>query len=168
MTAEIIKSKIWDCTITFDELDEFFGDTCVDQSKLIIELLENSLAEKNGVAVDYLIYAVFKNGVNESYLEIFHKLLDVRDEWQYKHEDVATLLEKIKSPLSVPFLYRLADEIETSDIHSIPLKAMWALRAIGNLEAEESLSKLCQSSDTRKAKIAKQQLEYLQKSKEST
>jgi hypothetical protein len=53
-------------------------------------------------------------------------------------------------------------------MHSIPLKAMWAIRAIGNLEAKESLSKLCQSSDVRKAKIAKQQLEYLQKSNEST
>ncbi len=168
MNSDIIKSKIRDCTITFKELDEFFGDASIDRSDLIIELLNESLINKNGVAIDNLIYAAYKNGVNESYIEVLCKLTEVRDEWLYKHEDIATLLEKIKSPVSIPYLYRLADNFETSDIHSIPLKAMWALRAIGNLEAEESLSKLCQSSDERKAKIAKQQLEYLQKSKEST
>jgi hypothetical protein len=168
MNSDTVKSKILDCTITFTEIDEFFGDISIDRSDVIIELLNESLINKNGIAVDNLIYAAYKNGVNESFLEVLCKLIEVREEWLYKHEDIATLLEKIKSPASVPYLYRLADNYETSDMHSIPLKAMWALRAIGNLEAEESLSKLCQSSDERKAKIAKQQLEYLQKSKEST
>lgn len=168
MNSDTIKSKIRDCTITFNELDEFFGDISIDRSELIIELLNESLLNKNGNVVDNLIYAAYKNEVTESYIEILCKLLDVREAWLYKHEDIATLLEKIKSPASVPCLYRLANDYGTSDMHSIPLKAMWALREIGNLEAEESLSKLCQSSDERKAKIAKQQLEYLQKSKEST
>jgi hypothetical protein len=45
---------------------------------------------------------------------------------------------------------------------------MWALRVIGNSEAEESLKNLCTNLDARKAKIAKQQLDYLYKIKEST
>jgi hypothetical protein len=41
-------------------------------------------------------------------LEVLCKLIEVREEWLYKHEDIATLLEKIKSPASVAYLYRLA------------------------------------------------------------
>lgn len=167
MNREIIKSKIWDCTITFEELDEFFGNNSIDRSELIIELLNESLADKNGDAVEYLVYAADKNGVNESFVNVLCELLDVREDWQYKHEDIATLLGKVRSPKSVPCLYRLANEYETSDIHSIPLKAMWSLRLIGTAQAEESLKTLCNSSDGRKAKIAKQQLDYLYKAKES-
>lgn len=162
MNSNTIKSKIWNCTIRTEDLDEFFGNVNFERSSFIIDLLNESLFEKNGKAVDNLIYAAFKNGVNDSYLEVLHKLIDVRDKWQYKHEDIATLLEKIKSPLSVPYLYRLAKDFETSDIHSIPLKAMWALRSIGNVDAKECLRKLSLSNDERKAKIAKMQLDYLE------
>jgi len=168
MNKETIKSKIWDCTITFEELDEFFGDSEVNKSEIIIGLLAESIIEKNGDAVEYLIYAADKNGVSESYHDILCELISVRDDWQYKHEDVATLLGKIKSSKSVPFLFQLADDYETSDVHSIPLKAMWSLRSIGNKEAIKSLQKLSNSKDQRKAKIAIQQLEYLRQAEEST
>ncbi len=168
MNRETLILKIWDNSIPFDIIDEFFGDVTIDKSELIVELLNKALLDKNSKAVDILIYSAFKNGVNQSYVEILCKLLDVREPWLYMHEDIATLLEKLKSPESIPYLYRLANDYETSDIHSISLKAMWALWAIGNFQAEESLSKLCQSSDERKAKTAKQLLEHLLKSKQST
>jgi hypothetical protein len=121
MNSEIIRSKIWDCTIRTEDLDKFFGDVNLDRSGLIIELLDKSLVEKNGKAVDNLVYAAFKNGVNESYTGVLCRLLDVRDEWQYKHEDIATLLGKVKSPESVPSLYRLVNEFESY----VGIKSNW-------------------------------------------
>lgn len=168
MDQEIIKSKIWNCTILFEELDDLFGDRSNDQSEFIIELLNESLSDKNGDAVEYLIYAADKNGIKQSYVEVLCKLLDIRGDWQYKHEDIATLLGKTKSSKGVPHLYQLAYDFETSDIHSIPLKAMWSLRLIGNEEAIKSLRELSLSSDEKKAQIAKKQLEYLEQKEEST
>lgn len=168
MDIETIKSQIWNCTITFEQLDDFFGNKEIDQSNIIVNLLAESLGDKNGDAVEYLIYAAEKNGVNDSYHDILCKLLSVREDWQYKHEDIATLLGKIKSPKSIPFLFQLAEDYETSDIHSIPLKAMWSLRAIGNTEAIESLERIAKSRDERKSKIAKQQIEYLKEKEAST
>jgi len=168
MNKNILESKIWNCTITFEELDDFFGDNNVDKSEFIISLLFKGLLEKNGDAIDYLIYAAEKNGVNDSYHDVLCKLLSIREDWQYKHEDIATLLGKIKSPKSIPFLFQLAEDYDTSDIHSIPLKAMWSLRAIGNTEAIESLERIVKSKDEKKSKIAKQQIEYLKKKEAST
>jgi len=168
MDKETLKAKIWDCTISFEELDNFFGDKAQDHSELIVTLLQDSLHEKNGDAVEYLIYAVEKNGVKELYTDVLCQLLDVREEWLYKHEDIATLLGKIGSPKSVASLYKLANDYETSDIHSIPLKAMWSLRLIGNEDAVNRLKELSSSSDEKKAGIAKQQLEYLKNAEEST
>jgi hypothetical protein len=168
MDKETLKSKIWDCTISFEELDDFFGDKACDHSILINELLQESLLTKNADAVEYLIYAVEKNGVKDVYVDVLCQLLNVRDDWQYKHEDIATLLGKIEDPKSVPYLYKLAEDYETSDMHSIPLKAMWSLRLIGNEEAVERIKKLTLSSDEKKAGIAKQQLEFLQQKEEST
>lgn len=161
MNKNILKSKIWNGTISFEELDSFFGDRLHDRSELLVELLHESLITKNGDAVEYLIYGVEKNGVKESYTNVLCQLLDVRSEWQYKHEDIATLLGKIGDPKSVDSLYKLANDYNTSDIHSIPLKAMWSLRLIGNEDAEDKLVKLSSSPDEKKGNIAKQQLEYL-------
>ncbi len=168
MDKETLKSKIWDCSILFEELDNYFGDKAQDHSELLVELLQESLITKNGDAVEYLIYAAEKNGIKELYVEVLCQLLDIRDEWQYKHEDIATLLGKTGSPNSVKSLYELANDYDTSDIHSIPLKAMWSLRLIGNDDAVERLKRLSLSPDEKKASIAKQQLEYLKKTEEST
>ncbi len=168
MSKDTLKSKIWDNTISFEELDSFFGDRLHDRSELLVELLHESLITKNGDAVEYLIYAVEKNGVKESYVDVLCQLLDVRNEWQYKHEDIATLLGKIGNPKSVTSLYELANDYDTSDLHSIPLKAMWSLRLIGNEDAVGRLIKLTSSPDEKKASVAKQQLEYLKKKEKST
>ncbi|PSR09220.1 MAG: hypothetical protein DA408_04980 [Bacteroidetes bacterium] len=165
MDVDIVKAKIWDNSITFDEIDRLFGDPGIDKSETIIGLLYDSLLDKHGDAVEYLIYAAYKNGVSESYKDILCELLNVRETWQYKQEDIATLIGEIKSPDCVSCLYHLAEDYETSDIHSIPLKAMWSLRSIGNSEAIESLEKLSKSKDDRKAKIALDQLKHLKNSK---
>ena len=78
------------------------------------------------------------------------------------------MFEGIKDPTTVEILYKTAVSHPPSDTHSIPLKAMWALRVIGSPEAEESLKNLCNSTNEITAKIAKQELDSLHKLKAST
>jgi hypothetical protein len=159
MNTDSLKEKIWAETILFEEIDNFFIDSG-DKSKVIIQLLEVALSEKNGSAIEYLLYAAQRNSVSITYESVFCKLLGVREKWMYKHEDVATLLGEIRSDSSVEYLYRLAKDYETSDTHDIPLKAIWALHDIGTAHALECLKILSQSDDVKKAKIATQMVNH--------
>ncbi len=155
MDTDTLVNKIWDETILFEEIDDFFVNAG-DKSEIIISLLEVALRKKSGSAVEYLLYAAQKNGVSTAYENILCSLLEIREYWMYKHEDVATLLGKIGSDKSVGHLCRLAQDYKTSDIHNIPLKAIWALYGIGTVSALKCLRMISRSDDLNKAKVAMQ------------
>lgn len=155
-----LKNKIQNRTIIQDEIEEFFDPVKGDKSKLIEELLEKAYYAKDGSAIDYLLQCIYINGKTKSLNQILCKISEIRDEWQYMNEDIASLLGELGDKKSVSYLYRLATEYPISDLHSIPLKAIWALRKIGNQEAINALRNISNSGDGKKMKMAQEQIEY--------
>lgn len=155
-----LKNKIWNRTILQTEIEDFFKPVEGDKSKLIKELLERAFYEKDGSAIDYLLQCIYVNGKSKTLNQILCKISEIREDWQYMNEDIASLLGNIGDEKSVPYLHKLAIEYPISDIHSIPLKSIWALRKIGNQEAIQALKNISKSGDEKKMKVAQEQIDY--------
>ena len=161
MDSEILIDKIWNGTISFTEIEDYFNPIKGDKSDFVNKLLKRGLNEKNGSVIDFLIHSIFINGKAKIYNDILCQLSDVRQEWLYKQEDIATLLGEIGDKSSIPHLQKLAIDYPMSDLHSIPLKAMWSLRKIGGEKSIEALNELSNSKEDRKKAIALDQIQNI-------
>lgn len=71
------------------------------------------------------------------------------ENWHFRHEDIASLLQDIKSESSVEFLFKACQMryayLEFDDSHALAVKCIWALGDINNEEARLRLAALCRS-----------------------
>lgn len=149
------------------ESGELNGNTVLNQfgiDKLAEEIagfLQTSMEKQDADTVDSLIYLVYcfdlqSNGL----LKIFHEL--ILEKWHYKHEDLARLIGKYKSPSSVPYLKDAAVlqldylQYEGDETFAFSRKCIRALRTINTAEANEAICELSKSNRKEIAKIAKQ------------
>lgn len=69
--------------------------------------------------------------------------------WHYRHEDIASLLQKIKSESSVEYLFNAIHEkyqyLSYYDSYALEVKCIWALGEINSESSRQKLSQLCQS-----------------------
>lgn len=67
----------------------------------------------------------------------------MKEPWHHQHEDIATLLDFLKSPNSIECLYKITltefEYLSYDDSYALALKCIWAL---GNINTEESKQKL--------------------------
>jgi len=126
----------------------------------IIFCLSYALADKNNRAINLLLDAALVNNkkLDARYVDVFLEILNNREDWNHTHEVICEYLAIIKAPQSIESLYRAAIDFPASELHSIPLKAVWALKAIDTAEAKKSLKRLAIEAD---AKTAKKVMKYL-------
>lgn len=71
------------------------------------------------------------------------------EDWHFKHEDIASLLQDIKSESSVASLFQVCQTryayLEFDDSHALAVKCIWALGDINNEDARLRLAALCRS-----------------------
>lgn len=73
------------------------------------------------------------------------------------------LLQKLKSPKSVDYLYNAINKsysyLDYDDNHALAVKCIWALGDIGDTQAEETLKKLLNSNNRVIVENSRKQLE---------
>jgi hypothetical protein len=133
--------------------DIFIKDFSVDISTnpiYVKELLEIALAEKNTDDVEYVLYIGFTfNVFSEEYVEILSRLIEAK--WHYQHENIAMILQKLKSPISVESLYKAAiteyEYLDYDDNYALAVKCIWALGNINNYDSRKKLEVLSHSKN---------------------
>lgn len=136
--------------ITEDEFTEKFSVDIRSNPDYVEKLLICAYNEKNADDVEYSLTVAYKfNLITERYVDILCKLLE--SSWHYRHEDIAKILQSMKSPSSIEYLYRTAltkfEYLEYDNSYALARKCMWALGDIGTDKAIERLKLLANSED---------------------
>lgn len=126
------------------------------------EMLSFAYKQNSDSNVEISIYLIFKyEQINEKYLDVLNNL--ILCDWHEQHENIAMLLQRLKAPKSVDYLYATINQkysyLEYDDSYALAVKCIWALGDIGNEEAKEYLKKLLNSENEIIVENAKKQLE---------
>lgn len=119
-----------------------FGAT--DGQTLGLKLLRDALDRRDPVDVEMALIVADVFGVTGDHLEPLVALAS--EDWHFKHEDVVTLLGRLRSPDAVDALYETAQWVpaylDFDDNRALANKAVCALGAIPDERAEEALKRL--------------------------
>lgn len=124
---------------------EFLRDFTVDVTQnpsYVLMLLEEAYNRKIASEVEYSLFIGFSfNLFSEDYVGIICKLLE--SHWHFQHENIAMILQKLKSPASIDYLYKAAltqlDYLDFDEAYALAVKCIWAL---GDINTEDSRKKL--------------------------
>ncbi|MCU1799159.1 hypothetical protein CUU45_18040 [Pectobacterium polaris] len=129
------------------ELIKKFDLECHTSIELISKEIENASQKKSADELEDAITLIFIFNEKKIPVEQLNYLL--LEHWHYKHEDIASLLQDIKSESSVEYLFKATEEnyeyLSFDDSYALAVKCIWALGEINNENAKIKLSKLCQS-----------------------
>jgi hypothetical protein len=126
--------------ITFDEFSKKYSEH-VD-SEYILKQLQTAFDKQDSSGVEYalLLGFLFKN-FTWDFTELLNKL--IQQDWHYKHEDIAYILQQLRSPSSVDALYNAAlKKLEYLDYDDSYALARKCIHALGNINTEYSKEKL--------------------------
>lgn len=120
----------------------------------IVCCLSQALNEKNNRAINLLLDSALLNHkkLDPRYVDVLQEILNNREDWNHAHEVICEYLAIIKAPQSIESLYRAAIDFPASELHGIPLKAVWALKSIDTPEAKNALKRLAVEADPTTAK----------------
>lgn len=98
--------------------------------------------------VEYLLIAIFELFV-EDYVDVLCKLMN--ETWNFQHENIAIIFQKIKSPKTIVCLYNAAltqfEYLEYDEAFALAVKCIWALGDINTPESKDKLKLLAQSEN---------------------
>lgn len=126
------------------------------------EMLNYAYKQHSDVNVETALYLVFTYELfSENYIDVLNNI--ILCDWHEQHENIAMLVQRLKSPKSVYYLYVSINQkysyLEYDDSYALAVKCIWALGDIGNEEAKEYLMKLLNSENEIIVENAKKQLE---------
>jgi hypothetical protein len=87
--------------------DDFLKTLDISESMLeeyTLTSLQNGYKEKDRDAIEYTFYFGYDVSYSERFIDILNKLMI--EDWHICHEDIARLLQKLKSPDSIDYLYK--------------------------------------------------------------
>lgn len=120
-------------------------------SKYIEDKLEEIYTSKQFKYLeDYItISYCFVKNLNEDIVSLLCNIL--MEKCHFQHEDIVFLLEIIKSPTSIEYLYKTAltkfDYLDYDDSYALAVKCIWALGEINTIESKKMLEKLKESDN---------------------
>jgi hypothetical protein len=131
----------------------------------IFSAIKKAAEGENAEDLEYSFYLLFFNKAiifQEEFIELICKLL--KGKWHYQHENIVTMLQSIKSPLSINVLYETAfekfDYLNYDDTHSLGRKCVHALGDINTEESKEKLRLIANSNIPILKEKAEKQLYY--------
>ena len=165
--TESDKKLILDLSLEKINIDDFFQDYSnqVD-SNHVLQLINEAYSKKDYSELEYSLLLGFKfETFSNDYGNVLNKL--IQEDWHFKHEDLALILQDLKLPESVDPLYVAAlkrlDYLNYDDSFAVARKC---IHALGDIGTEAALEKLKQLSNTNiaiiKEKVEKQ-LNYYRK-----
>ncbi|MFY0602135.1 MAG: hypothetical protein JXR03_20840 [Cyclobacteriaceae bacterium] len=131
----------------------------------IHENLKNALILEDADFVEYglLLGFNFSFPEKQDFINVLSSLL--LQEWHYKHEDIARILQKLKSPESVDSLYQAVNTdyeyLEYNNCEALIVKCAYALGDINTEEAREKLRLMSESDNEIIQEAGKKQLERI-------
>jgi hypothetical protein len=128
-----------------------------------VRLLNEAFENKDADLVEEAIYGFLDSeGFSNKFSDIFCKLL--QEDWHYRHEDIARILQGIKDPSTVDCLYNAVelqfDYLDYDDTYQFARKCIWALADIGTPGARAKLQQLTQSKNELVAGYALKRLNH--------
>lgn len=133
-----------------------------------LDMLDKAFQEKDSENVDEAItLASVLNCFSNKFSSIFCKLL--QENWHYKHEDIAGILQSLEDASTVDCLFSAAqlhfDYLDYDDSYQFARKCIKALSAINNAEAVNKLRLLSENSIKEIGQYAIKELRYKDLSK---
>lgn len=146
--------------LTMENLSENDMKECVCKELLI------AMEKQQPIRVDNLLFLVFHFDLLDKEMEdILNQLLAC--DWHMQHENIAMLLQKLKSPNSIEVLYETAikeyEYLDYDEAHALAVKCIWALGDIGTEHAEQKLKLLLNSHISVIKENAQKQLDRIDK-----
>lgn len=145
--------------ITEDEFLRRYPHRVRSDGQHVHDLLKDAATLKDPDEVEYALMLGFSFGFGRKVIPLLNSLLS--QDWHYKHEDIARLLQQFRDPSSVDVLYEVvAKDLAQPGDDSYPLavKCIWALGEINTIESREYLKRLTSSTKTVIRENAKRQL----------
>ena len=132
--------------------DEFLAIEGMDENSIgesVYKELIEAMNHQLPIRVDNLLFLIFHfNLLDEKMDDILNQLLMC--DWHMQHENIAMLLQRLKSPSSIEALYETAikeyEYLEYDEAHALALKCIWALGDIGTELAKQKLQLLLNSN----------------------
>ncbi|MFC9760177.1 HEAT repeat domain-containing protein [Streptomyces sp. NPDC056921] len=130
-------------TRTIDEVLAHFGES--DGGALALRLLRDAMERRD--ADDAAMALIVKAAAGASGEEFLEPLIELFPaEWHWEHEDIVSMLGKLRSPRTVPTLvlatHWVPEHLDWDENRALAVKAIWALGAIPVAEAREALEGL--------------------------
>ncbi|MER7519910.1 HEAT repeat domain-containing protein [Streptomyces sp. NPDC126499] len=127
-------------TRTLDEVLAHFGES--DGSALAFRLLRDAMERRDADDVEMaLIVRAAAGAPGEEFLEPLIELFPA--DWHTRHEDVVSVLGKLRSPRAVPTLALatrwVPEHLDWDENRALAVKAIWALGAVPGPEARKAL-----------------------------
>ena len=160
------KQLIKDLALKSISQGDFFRQYPVDlnvEKNYVLRTLENAYANKNAEDVEYgLLLGFLFESFSGDYVDVLCKL--ILEKWHYKHEDIALILQELKDPKSVNFLYQAAllklDYLNYDNSYALARKCIHALGDISTENSREKLALLASSDIPIIREKALKQLHY--------
>ena len=145
MLKQYCKDEI---TIKYLKENFLYGDN--EKIKIIKIGLEKAYHNKDYHEVDLFVMSIFCFELySKEFIDILCKLS--KEEWHYKHEDIANIFQYIGSPNTVDCVYELAisnfEKYRWDDNFALVGKCCYALGKIGTLKAKRKLELLLKSDE---------------------
>ncbi|WP_069170246.1 HEAT repeat domain-containing protein [Streptomyces griseus] len=130
-------------TRTLDEVLVHFGES--DGEALTLRLLRDAMERQDADDVEMTLILHAAAGASvEEFLEPLTELFPA--DWHRDHEDIVSMLGRLRSPRTVPTLALAAhwvpEHLDWDENRALAVKAIWALGAIPGPEAREALEGL--------------------------
>ncbi len=131
-----------------------------EDHKYVTRTLKDAFARKDSDDVEYALLLGFSFCFEEDVVPVLCDLI-VQD-WHYKHEDIARLLQDFGAPESIEYLYRVSlmelKYLEYDDSYALAVKCIWALGKINTSISREKLKLLALSENRVVKEASKRQL----------
>lgn len=121
-----------------------------DGRALGLSLLRDAVDRRDGSDTEYALIVCGVFGITEEdHLELLVQLASAG--WHTKHEDVASALDRLRTPAAVNALYHLTqwvpDYLDWDEGRALARKAVWGLAKIPGPEARAALRQLLDDRD---------------------
>ncbi|MFJ3812160.1 HEAT repeat domain-containing protein [Streptomyces sp. NPDC090073] len=136
-------------TRTIDEVLAHFGES--DGGALSLRLLQDAMERQDADDVEMaLIVHAAAGASDEEFLEPLTELFPT--EWHRAHEDIVSMLGRLRSPKTVPTLvlatHWVPEHLDWDENRALAVKAIWALGAIPGPKARAALEGLRDAENT--------------------
>jgi hypothetical protein len=128
-----------------------YGTSCSAMPAEVLQLLKEAMRTKDAEGVEFALMLGSCFSFPDGILDLIHKL--VVEKWHCRHEDMVQMLQRYHEASSIPALWQAIalkpklKYLDYDDYGAYYKKCLWALEAIGTLEAVRVIEECATSPD---------------------